>query len=61
MNNTRVIEDVNGRFAKDKTSERRKTVAPEEATHLGDAVDKRLWTKYGDLLRKGEFLDITRL
>ena len=23
---------------------------PEEATHFGDAVDKRIWTKYGQLI-----------
>lgn len=49
MNNTRVIER-NGKFEKDKTSERKKSVLPEEATHFGDAVDKRFWTKYGDIL-----------
>lgn len=46
MQNTRVVEDVHGRFAKDKTSERRQSVMPEEATHFGDCVDKRIWTKY---------------
>lgn len=50
MNNTRVIEDSQGKFAKDKRSERRQSVLPEEATHFGDAVDKRVWTKYGHLL-----------
>jgi len=52
MNNTRVIEDREGRFAKDKRSERNQSVLPEEATHFGDAVDKRVWTKYGHLLRQ---------
>jgi hypothetical protein len=52
MNNTRVMEK-DGKFSKDKTSERRDSVLPEEATHFGDAVDKRIWTKYGDLLEKG--------
>lgn len=46
MQNTRVIEDSHGRFAKDKSSERRQSVLPEEATHFGDCVDKRIWTKY---------------
>lgn len=46
MQNTRVVEDSNGRFAKDKSSERRHSVLPEEATHFGDCVDKRIWTKY---------------
>jgi hypothetical protein len=45
MNNTRVVEKE-GRYEKDKSSERKKTVLPEEATHFGDAVDKRIWTKY---------------
>ncbi len=52
MNNTRVIEK-DGRFEKDKRSERNKSILPEEATHLGDAVDKRIWTKYGHLIRQG--------
>lgn len=51
MNNTRVIEK-NGRFEKDKRSERNQSILPEEATHFGDAVDKRIWTKYGHLLRQ---------
>jgi len=49
MNNTRVI-DKNGKFEKDKSSERRNSILPEEATHFGDAVDKRIWTKYGHLI-----------
>jgi hypothetical protein len=40
----------NGKFEKDKSSERKNTVLPEEATHFGDAVDKRIWTKYGNLI-----------
>ena len=49
MNNTRVI-DRNGKFEKDKTSEKKNSILPEEATHFGDAVDKRIWTKYGHLI-----------
>jgi hypothetical protein len=49
MNNTTVIER-NGKFQKDKSSERSKKILPEEATHFSDAVDKRIWTKYGELL-----------
>jgi len=49
MNNTRVIEK-DGKFDKDKSSERKNSILPEEATHFGDAVDKRMWTKYGDIL-----------
>ena len=52
MNNTRVIESSDGKFAKDKSSERKTSVLPEEATHFGDAVDKRMWTKYGHLLKR---------
>jgi hypothetical protein len=51
MNNTKVIER-NGKFQKDKSSERSKKILPEEATHFSDSVDKRIWTKYGDLLLK---------
>lgn len=51
MNNTQVKE-TNGKFEKDKSSERKKSVLPEEATHFSDAVDKRIWTKYGTRLFK---------
>jgi len=51
MNNTQVIESE-GKFKKNKQSERSKTILPEEATHFSDAVDKRIWTKYGDLLKQ---------
>lgn len=58
MNNTRVVEDRDGRFAKDKRSERNKSILPEEATHFGDAVDKRVWIKYGHLILKSySFVD----
>jgi hypothetical protein len=57
MNNTRVI-DKDGKFAKDKSSERSSSILPEEATHFGDAVDKRIWTKYGSLLtNRSTFVD----
>jgi hypothetical protein len=49
MNNTQV-RDKDGKFEKDKSSERKESIMPEEATHFGDAVDKRIWTKYGHLL-----------
>lgn len=49
MNNTKVMER-NGKFQKDKSSERSKKILPEEATHFSDAIDKRIWTKYGELL-----------
>lgn len=50
MNNTRVRTNTQGKFEKDKRSERNDSVLPEEATHFGDCVDKRVWTKYGDIL-----------
>ncbi|MFC4673448.1 hypothetical protein [Dysgonomonas termitidis] len=53
MNNTSVIQKMNGFFEKDKRSERQTSVLPEEATHFGDAVDKRMWAKYGSMLKKG--------
>jgi hypothetical protein len=53
MNNTSVIQKPNGMFGKDKRSEARTSVLPEEATHFGDAVDKRIRTKYGARLRRG--------
>ncbi len=52
MNNTRVMER-NGKFEKDKSSERSKKILPEEATHFSDAADKRIWTKYSVKLYKG--------
>lgn len=57
MNNTKLIESA-GKFEKDKRSERNRYVLPEEATHYGDAVDKRIWSKYGHLLlRQSTFVD----
>ena len=47
MNNTRVRTNSVGKFEKDKRSERNDSILPEEATHFGDCVDKRIWTKYG--------------
>ena len=49
MNNTKVMERE-GRFSKDKSSERNQRILPEEATHFSDAADKRIWTKYGNNL-----------
>jgi len=49
MNNTKVIER-DGKFDKDKNSERSKKILQEEATHFSDAADKRIWTKYGKSL-----------
>lgn len=59
MNNTRVRTNSQGRFEKDKRSERNDSILPEEATHFGDAVDKRVWTKYGHLLAaRSPFVDV---
>ena len=52
MNNTQVRTNSQGKFEKNKNSERNKSILPEEATHFGDVVDKRVWTKYGDILHK---------
>ena len=59
MNNTQVITDpATGRFAKNKKSERNKSISPLEATHFGDTVDKLMWTKYGSLVKKSpSFVD----
>jgi hypothetical protein len=58
MNNTSVIQKTNGTFEKNKKSEAQTSVLPEQATHFGDAVDKRIWTKYGTQLKKGSgFID----
>ena len=52
MNNAKV-KNVEGQLKKDKSSERPKSgVLPEEATHFSDAVDKLMWTKYGEKLNK---------
>lgn len=57
MNNTQVIEK-DGKFEKDKRSESRRSVLPEEATHFSDAVDKRIWIKYGERLwRSSTFVE----
>lgn len=38
---------------KDKSSEKRGSgVPPEEATHFSDAIDKKIWTKYGYLVKQ---------
>lgn len=51
MNNARV-KNHDGRLSKDKSSERPTSgVLPEEATHFSDAVDKLIWTKWGQRLQ----------
>lgn len=60
MNNTRVRQGTGGKFEKDKRSERNGSILPEEATHFGDVVDKRIWTEYEHLRpRKTSFVDVT--
>jgi len=52
LNNTQVIEKDN-KFKKDKRSEDVSSgVLPEEATHFGDAADKKIWIKYGSRLQR---------
>jgi hypothetical protein len=52
MNNTQVVEK-DGRFKKDKRSEDLSSgILPEEATHFGDAADKKIWIKYGSRLQR---------
>jgi len=60
MNNTKVIEK-DGKFQKDKSSERSKVIPQEEATHFGDAADKIIWTQYKDTLQQfpSTFIPIT--
>jgi len=61
MNNTRVRTNSSGKWEKDKRSERNDSILPEEATHFGDCVDKRVWTKYGDILTKRTFFVDARI
>lgn len=39
-------KDRKGNFEKDKTSELKKTIPPEHATHGGEALDSLIWAKY---------------
>ncbi|MEN8251111.1 MAG: hypothetical protein ABFS32_19410 [Bacteroidota bacterium] len=42
-----------GKFKKDKRSEDVSSgVLSKEATHFGDAADKKIWIKYGDRLQR---------
>lgn len=61
MNNTRVIQDGNGKFKKDKSSEHNKHLPQEMATHFGDCLDKYLWTKFGHLLKSNSTFVSARL
>ena len=60
MNNA-MLKEYDGQLKKDKSSERKGSgVLPEEATHFSDAVDKILWTKYGNHISNnaGDFVPI---
>jgi hypothetical protein len=46
MRATRTTKDKEGSFKKDKSSELKSTVAPEHATHGGEAADTLVWAKY---------------
>lgn len=52
MNNA-MVKDDNGKLVKDKSSERKSSgVLPEEATHFSDAVDKIIWTKFSEHIKR---------
>jgi hypothetical protein len=46
MNATQTMNDLQGKFKKDKTPERKKSVIPEHATHAGEALDTLIFEKY---------------
>lgn len=50
---TQTTKDRKGDFKKDKSSEIKKGVAPEHATHGGEALDTLIWPKYKDLIKGG--------
>jgi len=50
LDSTVTKKDRKGDFTKDKTSEQRKTVAPEHATHGGEALDTTIWAKYRPMM-----------
>src|SRR5690606_34343539 len=43
-------KDKKGDFGKDKSSEQKKTIAPEHATHGGEALDTMIWAKYRPMM-----------
>mgnify|MGYP000135588291 FL=1 len=43
---TQTTKDKKGDFKKDKTSEIKKSIPPEHATHGGEALDSLVWAKY---------------
>lgn len=46
MRGTTTKKDKKGDFQKDKSSEQKKHIAPQHATHGGEAVDCLIWAKY---------------
>lgn len=53
MRGTLTKKDRKGDFQKDKSSELKKSIAPEHATHGGEALDTLIWSIYRPLI-KGE-------
>lgn len=54
---TRTTKDRKGDFKKDKSSEIKKAIAPEHATHGGEAADGLIWPKYKPQIKgEGAFL-----
>ncbi|MBD3627598.1 hypothetical protein [Cyclobacterium sp.] len=43
-------KDKKGDFQKDKSSEQKKTIAPQHATHGGEALDCLVWSKYRPMM-----------
>ncbi|MFN3802868.1 hypothetical protein [Belliella pelovolcani] len=54
MNGTLTRKNKRGNFEKDKTSEIKKSVPPEYATHGGEAADALIWAKYYPLVKEGD-------
>lgn len=60
MRATRTTTDKEGSFKKDKSSELKKTIAPEHATHGGEAADTLIWAKYrGQFNGEASFLHLS--
>jgi hypothetical protein len=53
LRGTLTKKDKKGDFSKDKSSEEKKTIPPEHATHGGEALDGLIWGKYRPMF-KGE-------
>jgi len=57
---TRTTKDRKGDFKKDKSSELKKTIAPEHATHGGEALDTVIWSKYRSQFKdEGTYLHLS--